>query len=192
LILNKMKESIVEQVRKFVKEECKKPTANYPTAYKYHFVQMHRYAKKLAEKLNADAEVVEIAAWLHDIGSVIYQRKDHHLTGAEIAEKKLRELNYPEEKIKLVKKCILNHRGSMNNHRESIEEQIIAEADAISAFDFVEGLFSAAFVTEKLSREEARKSVRTKLQNKWNQLKFPESRELIKPRYDAFMLLLKD
>lgn len=185
-----MEENIIEKIRVFVEEECKKPSANYPTAYKYHFIQTHHHAKRLAEELNADIEVVEIAAWLHDIGSVLYRRADHHITGAEVAEKILKKLEYPEEKIKLIKKCILNHRGSINNPRESIEEQIIAEADAISAFDFIEGLFSAAFVTEKLSREEAKESVRRKLQNKWNQLTLEESKELVKPRYDAFILLL--
>jgi uncharacterized protein len=185
-----MEENIVGKIREFVEGECKKPSANYPTAYKYHFIQTHQHAKRLAEMLNADVEVVEIAAWIHDIGSILYRRADHHITGAEIADKKLRELKYPEEKIILVKKCILNHRGSIDNPRESIEEQIIAEADAITAFDFVEGLFSAAFVTEKLSREEAKESVRRKLQNKWNQLTLEESKRLVKPRYEAFMLLL--
>jgi uncharacterized protein len=52
-----------------------------------------------------------------------------------IAEKKLIELNYPTEKIELIKKCILHHRGSKKFTRENIEEQIIAEADVMSAFD---------------------------------------------------------
>ena len=187
-----MEENIVEKVRKFVEEECKKPSANYPTAYKYHFVYVHKHAKKLAEELNADSEIVELAAWLHDIGSILYGRADHHITGAEIAEKKLRELGYPEDRILLVKKCILNHRGSREkeNIRDFIEAKILAEADSITAFDFVEGLFSAALVTEKLNREDAKESVRKKLQNKWNQLTLEESRKLVKPRYEAFMLLL--
>jgi len=188
-----MSEDIVEKIRQFVEIECKKPNANYPTAYKYHFVHMHDYAKQLAEKLGADVELVEIAAWLHDIGSIINGRKDHHITGAKIAEEKLKELDYPQDRIEKVKFCILNHRGSKENenNRNIIEAKIIAEADSISSFDFIEGLFSAAFVTEKLSREEAKNSIRQKLQNKWNQLSLEESKKLIKPRYEAAMLLLK-
>jgi len=42
---------------------------------------------------------------------------------------------------------------------------------------------------KKKSLEEAKKSIFIKLQNKWNQLSL-ESKELIKPKYEAAMLLL--
>lgn len=114
-----------------------------------------------------------------------------HITGAKIAEEKLVEFDYPLEKINLIKKCILNHRGSQQNHRDSIEEQIIAEADTMSAFDNISGIFKAAFVYEDETQGKAKESVRRKLKNKWNQLHFKRSKEIIKPKYDAAMLLLK-
>jgi len=180
----------VEEVRKFVEEECKKPGCNYGhEAYINHFIPTARYSKILAERSGADLEIVEIAAWLHDIGSVIHGRENHHITGAEIAEKKLQALGYPAEKIKIVKKCILNHRGSVNNKKETKEEQIIADADAMNAFDHIEGQFHAAFVYENLNQEQAKKSVRTKLKNCYNKLS-KEAREIIKSKYEAAMLLL--
>jgi len=187
-----MEKDIVEEIRKFVEEECKKPNANYPEAYRYHFVPMHDLAKKLAKRLNADVEVVEIAAWLHDIGSIICGRENHHITGAQIAEKKLKELGYPEEKIEKVKKCILNHRGSQekNNQREFIEAKIITEADTLDAFNNIPKQFLATLVYEKKSLEDATISIRNKLINKWNQIELNESKELIKPKYNAAMLLL--
>ena len=131
-----------------------------------------------------------IAAWLHDIGSIIHGREEHHITGAKIAEEKLKELNYPPEKIELVKKCILNHRGSKNRKRESIEEQIIAEADVMSNFANISGIFKAAFVYEGKSQIEAKEAVRQKLKNKWKQLHFENSKRIIKPKYDAAMIIL--
>jgi uncharacterized protein len=151
---------------------------------------MVKYAKKLAALKGGDAEVIEVAAWLHDIGSIVDGRRNHHITGAEIAQKKLTELGYPQAKIELVKKCIQNHRGSRNDKRESIEEIIIAEADAISNFDDIAGLFRVAYTYEGLSRGEARDSVRKKLQNKWSQIHFDESKEMVRPKYEAAMLLL--
>ena len=187
-----MEINIVEQIRKFVEKECRKPSSKYgDEPYEFHFTSVYKYAKQLAEKLNADVEIVELAAWLHDIGSILYGRKEHHITGAEIAEKKLREVNYPEEKIKLVKKCILNHRGSQQNERESIEEQIIAEADVMSNFDNLAGIFKAAFVYENKTQGEAKNSVRQKLERKWKQLHFENSKRIIKPKYDAIKILLK-
>lgn len=183
---------IINEIKNFVEEECKKPGSKYGyEPFIFHFIPMVDYAEKLSEELGGDKEVILISSWLHDIGSIIYGRKDHHITGAEIAEKKLREFNYPEEKIELIKKCILNHRGSQQNKRESIEEQIIAEADTLSGFDNLSGIFKAALVYENKSQEEAKDSVRQKLERKWNQLHFEKSKEIIKPKFEAIMLLLK-
>jgi uncharacterized protein len=182
----------VKKIREFVEKECKKPASKYGyEPFKCHFSQVVGYAKKLAVKLGGDKEVVVIAAWLHDIGSITSGRKDHHITGAKIAERKLKELNYPKDKIGLVKDCILNHRGSQNNKRETIEEKIIADADAMSNFDNIPGIFKAAFIYEKKSQQEAKESVRKKLQNKWKKLHFKDSKIVIKPKYEAAMLLLK-
>lgn len=184
--------NIVQEIKKFVENECKKPTSKYGyEPFVHHFIPMVKYAKKLANKLNADKEVVLIAAWLHDIGSIIYGRKNHHITGAKIAREKLKKLKYPFEKINLVSKCILNHRGSKQNIRKTIEEQIIAEADAMSNFDNIAGIFKACFVYENKNQKEAKNSVREKLKNKYNQLHFEDSKKIIKPKYEAVMLLLK-
>ncbi len=182
---------IVEKVREFVEKECKKPSSKYGyEPYIFHFVPMVNHAEKLVNELGGNKEIVLIAAWLHDIGSIIYGRKDHEITSARIAEEKLRELNYPEEKIALVKRCILNHRGSQENSRENMEEQIIAEADVLTNFENVAGIFKAAFVYEGKTQGEAKESVRRKLKNKWNQLHFEKSKEIVRPKFEAAMLLL--
>jgi len=183
--------NIVEEIRKFVEEECNKhPLGNEILGN--HFVPMRNYAVDLAKQKNADLAVVEIAAWLHDIGSIICGRKDHHLTGVEIAEKKLRELNCSEDKIEKVKKCILNHRGSIDNKRESVEEQIIAEADCMPFFDNLEGYFLWVIDEDKIkNQKKIKESVKQKLQNKYNQLS-PEGKKIVQLKYDAAMLLFGD
>lgn len=182
---------VVGEIKIFVEEECKKPSSKYGyEPFVYHFSQVAEYAERLADKLGGEKEVVLISAWLHDIGSIIKGRTDHHMTGAKIAKEKLKELNYPEEKIKLVEKCIMNHRGSQNNTRETLEEKILADADAMSNFDNIPGIFKAAFVYENKNQEEAAESVRKKLDNKWNKLHFEESKKIIKPKYEAVRTLL--
>lgn len=182
---------IIEQIKNFVEEECKKPTSKYGfEPFFYHFLPAVEYAGQLSDKLGADKEVVLIASLLHDIGSIVNGREDHHITGSEIAEKKLKELNYPAEKIELIKKCIINHRGSLDNNRESLEEKIVADADAMSNFNNISGIFKAAFIYEGKTQGEAKESVKQKLNNKWNKLHFEDSKEIIKPKYEAVMLLL--
>ena len=184
--------NIILEVKNFVENECKKPSSKYGyEPFPYHFVHVLFYAEKLADELGGDKEIILIAAWLHDIGSIIYGREDHHITSAKIAEEKLKEFNYSADKIELIKKCILNHRGSQQNFRESIEEKIVAEADVLSNFENIAGIFKAAFVYENLNQGEAKDSVRKKLENKWKQLHFDSSKRIIRPKYEAAMLLLK-
>jgi uncharacterized protein len=183
--------NIIPKIKKFVEDECRKPSSKYGfEPFYHHFVPVVHYAEKLADDLGGDKEAIMIGAWLHDIGSIICGRKDHHITGAKIAREKLSELGYPAEKIQLVQKCILNHRGSRQDARDSLEEQIVAEADALSNFENISGLFKAAFVYEKLDQGAAKISVRKKLENKWNQLRFEESKKIVRPKYEAVMVLL--
>ncbi len=185
-------DNIVTEIKNFVETECKKPTSHYGyEPFVHHFPFVVQHALELADKLGGDKEVLAVAGWLHDVGSIIHGRDNHQISGAKIAGEKLKELGYPQDKIELVKNCILNHRSSQNNHRASIEEQIIADADALSNFDNISGIFKAAFVYEGLDQEKAQKSVREKLKRKWNKLHFAESREIIKPKYNAMMTLLK-
>ncbi|RLC37985.1 metal-dependent phosphohydrolase [Candidatus Falkowbacteria bacterium] len=181
-----------KKIKQFVKKEHEKPTSKYGyEPYEFHLVPMVEYAENLARELGGDKEVVSLAAWLHDIGSIIYGRKDHHITGAEIAEKKLKEFNYSPQKTELVKKCILNHRGSQKNNRNTIEEKIIAEADAMSNFDNIPGIFKAAFIYENLDQGQAKIAVRKKLENKWKRLHFENSKKIIRPKFEAAMIILK-
>lgn len=183
---------IVKTIRDFVEDECKKPTSKYGyEPFACHFIPMVAYAEKLCDELGGDKEIIRLAGWMHDVGSIRCGREDHHVSGAKIAEEKLRELKYPEDKIELIKDCILHHRGSTDENRETIEEKIIAEADVMSNFDNIAGVFQCAYIYEHLSREEANISVREKFKRKWNQLHFEKSKKLIRPKYEAAMLLLK-
>ncbi len=184
---------IIEKIKDFVEQECKKTSSKYGyEPFRFHFLPTSEYADKLSDKLGGDKEVILISAWLHDIGSIIYGRENHHITSANIAEEKLKELNYPSEKIEQVKKCISNHRSSQENNRESVEEQILAEADTMAAFDNIAGIFKAAFIYEDKTQSEAKDVVRQKLERKYNQLHFKESKEMIGSKFQAVMLLFGD
>lgn len=186
-----MKSDVVEEVRKFVEKESRKLGAKYGyEPYEFHLIPMRDYAVELAKKLSADAEIVEIAAWSHDIGSIIYGRAKYHLTGVKIMGRKLLELNYPKKKINPVLHCILSHRSSNGIKPKTIEAKIISDADAMSNFDNIAGIFKAAFVYEGQTQGEAKKTTKEKLVRKWNKLYLNESKKLVKPKYEAAMLLL--
>lgn len=185
--------TIVEKARQFIEAECKKPTSIFGYGpYIEHYVPMAQHCRRLARKLGGDIEVILIAAWLHDIGSIMVGRKDHHITSAKIAKQFLAENNYDKEKTKLVLDCIKHHRQSTNLERKTLEEKIVADADAICNFDMLPGLFYGTLVVEKLTPVQASKSIKKKFENKWERLHFKESKELARPKYKAAMLLLRE
>lgn len=178
--------SILEQE---IKKRCDSKTNFFgPTAF-HHIQSVEENATFLAEHIaNVDKEVVTIAAWLHDIASITDKKyyEQHHIYGAQMAEEILKQLHYPEEKIPLVKQCILNHRGSVVKEKQSKEEQIIADADAISHFDNVPELFYLAFHIRGYSYEEGRDFVKNKLQRSYHKLS-EESKEIYKEKYQEVM-----
>ena len=183
---------VVEEVKKYVKEEAEKETNPFTIDIYYtHIVPMVGYSKKLAKKLDADEEIVEIAAWLHDIGSLKGEYENHHIAGAKYAEEFLKKLNYPTEKIEKIKHCIISHRGSLKIKRETIEAECIASADGMSHFYNISSLFNLALVIKKMGVEETRTFSKNKLQRLWDKM-IPEAKEIVKEKYEAAMLLLNE
>ena len=94
-------QEIIDKIREFVKEECLKPENKYGfEPYVNHFVPTARMVVILGRKKSLSEEqleVLEIAAWLQDIGSIMISRENHHITSGEIAEKKLKEFETAEE-----------------------------------------------------------------------------------------------
>lgn len=178
-----MREDILEFLEKEVYSRCKQATNKFGMSGYNHIVSVVKNTKLLAGLLGADSEIVQIAAWLHDIASVtdISLHSEHHIYGAQIAHDLLTSLKYDEEKIKLVQKCIINHRGSVNCERECAEERCLADADAISHFDNIPGLFYLAYVTKNLEIDQGAEFVKNKLKRSYNKLSF-KSKEFYKEK----------
>ena len=184
--------SIVELIKEEVinrdKEDQK--TREY-SVYEEHIKYVVKNAKDLAIKYNADLEIVELAALLHDIAiiSKVGDREEHHINGAIIAEELLTKYNYPKDKIERVKQCILKHRGSVTIPRNTIEEEIIADADAISHFDNVTLLYLTAIKRKGKNIKEASLWVEKKLAKDYNKLSERTKLDL-KDRYENIVNIL--
>ncbi len=184
--------TITEQI----KEELLKRTNADKEKDNYDFWDDHikyvvKNAKELANIYNADLEIVELAALLHDIAmpSRIGPREEHHIYGSQIAEELLTKYNYPKDKIERVKECVLRHRGSKDLPRNTIEEQIIADADVMAHFDSIPSLFSLAYKKLNLNIKEATEYVKAKLERDYNKLS-PRTKEYLKEKYETIMNIL--
>jgi len=125
--------TVVEEVRKIFIKACKNSSI-FQEDYEIHTKIVEKLALKLAEKFNANKEIVHLSALLHDIGRVKFGGKDHEKISAEEAEKILKELNVTDEIIAKVKECILLHRHSDPRIPELLEAKILKIADAWAHF----------------------------------------------------------
>lgn len=189
---DKVSLNIVEEI----KEELLKRNQHTHEKDGYDFWEDHikfvfNHATALAVKYNADIEIVQLAALLHDISMVSYigPREEHHIYGCQIAEELLSQRNYPKEKLECVKACILNHRGSKDMPRATIEEKIIADADVLAHFDAIPSLFSLAFNEIGLNLHDGTEFVKDKLRRDYNKLS-DETRIEINSEYEKIMKIL--
>lgn len=176
-----------------VKNRCLSPNNSYGIgAWDHHIKLVYELAKSNAYNYGANEEVVAIAALLHDIASVTNKdfTEEHHIIGAKIAEELLVKENYPKVKIDLIKKCILNHRGSKLMDKNSPEEICIADADAMAHFYSIPSLLSMVYKEKQLSIDEGSDFVMKKLNRSYNKLS-SKGKELVQKQYEAAKLLLK-
>ena len=88
---------ITEAVREYVLVECNNSKNAFgPAFFEQHLSVVVEYAKRLGETLAADLEMVELAAWLHDISAVqdISALPRHSALSAEMARRVLQEKDY--------------------------------------------------------------------------------------------------
>ncbi|MEN7982657.1 MAG: HD domain-containing protein [Nanoarchaeota archaeon] len=185
---------MINSIARLVEDACKKETNYFGYGiWKYHILGVVKYAKMMAEKLNADVEIVEVASLLHDYASIINHDfyEDHHIYGAIEAEKILKKFDYSQNKIELVKDCIISHRGSKIKSQKSVETLCVADADGMSHFDSISSLFYLAFFSHKMDIGKANDWLIGKLNRSWNKLSL-EGKEIIQSKYDSAMILLKN
>ena len=159
--------------------------------WSHHIVEVVRYARLLAHMNDADAEVVELAALLHDYAGVkdaaLYSQ--HHIYGPIEAEKLLKSFGYPEERIAAVQHCIATHRASVASERQTVEAQCLADADAIAHIEQVPSLMRMVFVEQGLDIDSGTRWVRAKLERSWQKLSL-QAREMMYDKYSAVLKTL--
>jgi len=93
-------------------------------------------AVKFAKIEKADLEIVVPAIWLHDCVSVSKKsdlRNQASTLSAQKAEKLLQEWHYPQENIEAIKHAIAAHSYSANIKPETLEAQIVQDADRMDS-----------------------------------------------------------
>ncbi len=183
--------TIISKVNKFVKSKYDNDEYNW-----IHNEFVTKHALKLGKLLEADLEILEIAARLHDI-DFSRGKKFHTEDSAKLAEKFLKKEGYPSKKIEQVKLAIMCHTHSIIKtiKRPSLEGKILHDADKMWLLTPA-GIARAIAhrYKENTSYEFIIKTL-NKLLNFFSELQFDTSRKMIKKDYELcrkFVEGLKD
>ncbi|MGM5481021.1 MAG: HD domain-containing protein [Nanobdellota archaeon] len=169
------------KIEEFAKIYCNKNTED-AKLWENHVQLVRKYALKLAVIENADKEVVEISALLHDIGKD-KGRKGHNERSCELSKKFLEKINLPEKKKKLILKCILKHSNEFSEEDNEIEVKILQSADALGTF------FDDEW--QKFSRETMPKQELLDLFDKsFKKINLASARKIAKPQIGKLKKLL--
>jgi uncharacterized protein len=101
-----------------------------------HVMRVYNTCLLLAKNENVDLDVLKAAALLHDIARSKEDKDkngkiDHAILGATMAESILRDLNFSEQKIQMVKDCIVSHRYRNDHEPKTMEAKILFDADKL-------------------------------------------------------------
>jgi len=106
----------------------KSPSFNYRWE---HVTAVVTLAQKLADLTGADEDIVEAAAWLHDVRKD--EGNDHPAAGADFARDFLPKTDFPPQKIKHVARAISEHMGLwLDTPLKKLESQVLWDADKLA------------------------------------------------------------
>lgn len=169
--------------------------------YEMHQKEVIKYAEKLLKIYKtADRKTVLIACWLHDIAhyyarngrEILKVKKTHHLNGAKIAEKFLKQYNLKREEVEKITNCILKHRNHPPYTARTLEEKIVVVADTLSHFGSIFYLtyfkFHPSHSLEKMVEDDL-----AKLKRDWRDIQIlPKAKKLAEAEYKMFKKLLEN
>jgi len=176
---------IVDEMKEYVAGECRSSKNAFgPAFFDEHLSVVARYAVELGRILGADLEIVELAAWMHDLSAVqdFAALPRHPALSAEIARKTLAERGYPADRIERVAACIASHSVPMQIGSGSLEEVCVSNADAISQIVKPSYWHYYIFKVRQFGFVEGREWLRQRVASHWAAL-IPQARALIEREY---------
>jgi putative nucleotidyltransferase with HDIG domain len=181
----------IGKIRELVKSEAMK--SELPEQWECHVLPVVNYAIKLSDICNADRNICEVAALLHDIGRIRYGSKDHNITGARDSEKILSHMGFEKEFVEKVKHCIISHRCNDGDEKpKTLEAKIISSADAMAQYDNMPLFFYIPIKIRNENLIDAYNWVYEKVIRGWEKkMLIPQAKEMMKEKHEAIKTILE-
>jgi hypothetical protein len=184
---------ITDAIREYVSNECNSSRNAFgPAFFEQHLSVVVGYSLRLGETLGADLEIIELAAWLHDISAVqdITVLPKHPGLSAEIAQRVLQQHGYPPERIDRVARCITAHSVPVQIGHGLPEEVCVSNADAMSQIVKPAYWFYYVFRVRQFGFAEGRDWLHRHVESNWAAL-IPPAREIVETQYRQVQELLR-
>lgn len=97
-----------------------------------------------------------------------------------------------KRKVESIKNCIKKHRGLSEYTRDTIEEKIVATADAIAHIEHPLTLFYAWYGKRQCQIDEGADGIINKLQKSWEKIEFEDVKKELEEKYKILMKLLME
>lgn len=121
-------QEILKTTQKFIKIEF----SGEGTGHDYfHIERVVNIAKQIAKEENTDLFLVELSAWLHDVGD--YKLHDGIDQSEKLISEFLKSQNASEELIQKVNEIVSQVSFSKGNEAQSLEAKIVQDADRLDA-----------------------------------------------------------
>lgn len=128
------RKTVKKAMKQATEQEAKQRFGSTNPSFNYrweHVTAVVTLAIKLGELTGADMDVVEAAAWLHDIRKEAGPK--HPQEGAKVAHELLPTTDFPPEKIGHVAKAIRSHMGLWRKKPlQDLESQVLWDADKLA------------------------------------------------------------
>lgn len=183
---------LVGDIQEFVHKACQRNENIFgPSFFDQHLAVVARFATSLAGRLGADVEVVELAAYLHDLSAILDSTTipNHPRLSADLAAQLLLERGYPQTRASQVARAISTHSDPLPLGKASPEEVCVSNADAAARILRPAYWMYFAFGIRRYGFEEGREWLRSLIEKQWGQLIEP-AKELVGARYGATLDLL--
>ena len=156
--------------------------------YDNHVLWVAKMSRKLAEKYDADADLAEAAALLHDIADAKMPRRNdaHEEVSLGIARELLTNCGFDQNEITLVVDDAARYHSCHNGEKpESKEGLVLATADAMAHLQTGFYIYAVRNMTTK-NLDEVTQWVLAKLERDYNKkIFFEDERKEVKPAYET-------
>ncbi len=160
-----------------------------------HTLRVRQLCLLIGEKEGADLEILEAAALLHDIGRPEEEvtGESHATIGANMAVAFLATTAFPPKKLPQVASAIQTHRFSENETPESIEGEILSDADKLDAMG---ALGLARTIAESLVQQRGLhgtiEHMDQKLLKLFDQMYTKTGKQLAEPRHQLLVAFMQE